>query len=76
MRTQASTSVGDSTEFAECPSSFVRLTKDYGGQDVVTGSTDRTSDRATRTGDANKDVHNRRIRLVPSNNLGHKGQAL
>ncbi len=38
---------------------------------VVTGSTDSASGRATRTGDANRDVRNRRIRLVPSNNPGH-----
>ena len=38
--------------------------------------TDSASDRATRTGDANKDVRNRRIRLVPSNNPDHKTQVL
>jgi hypothetical protein len=38
--------------------------------------TESASGRATRTGDASKDVRNRRIRLVPSNNPDHKIQVL
>ena len=43
---------------------------------VAAGPTDSASGRATTTGDASKDVRNRRIRLVPSNNLEHKIQVL
>ena len=50
----------------------IRLRQAY----VVTGLTDSASGRATRTGDANKDVRNRRNRQVPSNNPDHKIQVL
>ena len=39
---------------------------------VAAGITDSSNGRATRTGDASKDVRNRRIRPVPSNNPDHK----
>ena len=41
---------------------------------VAAGATDSASGRATRTGDASKDVRNTRIRPVPSNNPDHKIQ--
>jgi hypothetical protein len=41
---------------------------------VPVGATDSSSGRATTTGDASKDVRNRRIRPVPSNNPDHKIQ--
>ena len=41
---------------------------------VPAGATDSASGRATRTGDASKDVRNRRIRPVPNNNPDRKIQ--